>query len=84
MPTPRFLSAALRANRARPAQASDAGSWTPGTVVSVGGAINGVLRVALDGGETVSATSTLDFPIEEGQSVYVVRTADGHVVAGLR
>lgn len=87
MPTPRFLGAAIHASRKSGPGAQNPnaeGAWVPGTVVGSSGSINAVFRVALDGGETVGATSVLDFTITPGAAVYVVKSGGDHVIVGMR
>lgn len=88
MPTPRVVSEVMRTAR-QPGTGGSAnkppqGDWIAATVQSSNGAINAVHQVSLSSGGVVAASSSLDFPITPGSTVWVVRASGGYVVAGVR
>lgn len=95
MPTPRHLSALVRAAQDAPTRESsevaiggrvaEPGGWVAGTIESSRGDLANRYGVNMSGGTAVTASSVLDgTPHEVGDSVWLVM-ANGHaLIVGLR
>lgn len=59
-------------------------AWIGGVVSGVFGGVNSQYQVYLDTQDYVSASSTIDSPIEVGDLVFVTRTGGGATIVGLQ